>query len=581
MDERLRERLWLAGAGGAQGLAIWLLIEVWPEAHAARAAAVSLLTFLAVTALVYHFAWTGASHGRLLAVTAGVGALYAAIAGWVGWSMLPDVPSRSSHDARAFVWFLTSLVTLYVLGPFLQIHQRTGRMRFPYRDLFLHGWNNFFIALVGGLFVNALWLVLILWGALFDLVGIELFEDLFSEEIFIWTVTGAAAGFGIALGRESERVVATLRSITLSVFRGLLPLVSFVAVIFLLTLPFTGPDGLWETNHASQLLLTWVGLTVLFLNAVYQDGSGESPLAAPVRRLVEAALVAMTGYVAISVYGISLRIAQYGLTPERFWGVLFTVVLGAYAGGYALAVLRRGTPWLRAVRAVNLLVALLVVALGLLAHTPLLDPIARSARSQYARLAEGRTPAADFDYGYLEFELGQQGRAALAALEALDAHPEIETIRREIAMARASENYWQWKQQHGPSVGPEDFDVHPAGTPLPEGLIEAARRGGLFAGQGACEARGSCAVFPANLDGSPPDEWVIVVGRRGLSNLYAFSVGEDGGFTSLGQLQSQSTGKPRPDELADLLASGGYRVVAPEFRDLEIGDTRYRLVPSH
>jgi len=577
MDDRLRERLGLAAAGGAHGLAIWLLVEAWPESPAARAAAVSLLTFLAVTALVFHFAWTGRARGRLLAVTLGTGLLYAAVAGWVGASLPGETLASRADEGRAWTWLAASLVTLYVLGPFLQIHQRTGKIHFPYRDLFLHGWNNFFVALVGGLFVNALWAVLLLWAALFELVGIDFFKEFFREPAFVWPVTAAAAGFGIALGRESERVVSTLRKVTLALFRGLLPLVAFVALIFLAALPFTGLDALWSTNHASQLLLTWVALTVLFLNAVYQDGSGEETPSRPVRWLVEAALLAMTAYVVISVHGISLRIEQYGLTPRRFWIVLSAVVLGSYAFGYAFAVVRRGRPWLRAVRAVNLLVALLVVALGLLAHTPLLDPIGWSARSQIARLADGRVAAADFDYGFLHFQLGREGEAGLGELEALADHPEIATIRDGVAKARAAESYWAWQQRHGPAFGEDLFHVLPPGSELPEGLLDAARADSPIAVNGACADARYCAAFAVELDGRAPPEWVLAVIRYNWTQLYVLARRETG-FEYLGQLEHGSR-PPKPAEIEASLEALEYRAADPVVRDLLIGETRYRLVP--
>ncbi len=76
-------------------------------------------------------------------------------------------------------------------------------------DLFLHWWNHFFVALIKALFAGALWIVLLLWAALFDVIGIEVFGDIFSELLFVYVVTGAAVGFEIALGRESEWIVAS------------------------------------------------------------------------------------------------------------------------------------------------------------------------------------------------------------------------------------------------------------------------------------------------------------------------------------------------------------------------------------
>ncbi|HKJ24985.1 MAG TPA: DUF4153 domain-containing protein [Myxococcota bacterium] len=576
MDDRLRERLRLAMAGAAWGLAIWLLVDAWPDDHAWRALAVTGLTFLAVTAAVFHFAWTGAHRGRLVAITLATGALYAAVAGWVGWSLPTEGLVSRGDGMRALTWVHASLVTLYVLGPFLQIFQRTGRLHFPYRDLFLHGWNNFFVALVGALFVGSLWAVLMLWGALFHLVGIDVFQDLFEKGWFASPVTGAAVGFGIALGREGERVVATLRGITLAVFRGLLPLVAFVALIFLATLPFTGLGGLWDTNHASQLLLIWVALAILFLNAVYQDGAGDDLPPPAIRRLVEAALLAMTAYVAIAAYGISLRIAQYGLTPQRFWGVLATVVLGAYAFGYAAAVLRRGEPWLRMVRVVNLAVALLVAAIGLLAHTPVLDPIGWSARSQFARLAEGRVTAADFDYGYLRFQLGRAGEDRLEALAALDGHPEIDAIRAGVAEARAAHDYWSWQQRNELALAPAQFTVFPEGGALPPGLIAFARGSDAFRGGPGCDGDAACVAFAVELDGEAAEEWVLGITRWGHAELQAFAV-TDAGFEALGTFVSN--GGPDAEGLSRSLESLDFGAIEPRHRDLRIGERRYRLVP--
>ena len=571
------ERATLALVGAAQGLALWLLVEQWPEAHAARAAAAALLTFLAVSTLVFHFAWTGRDRGRLIARAVGVGAVYAAVAGWVGWQVPVDLVLHRGDEQRVFTWTLALLVTLYVLGPFLQIFHRTGRLHFPYEDLFLHGWNNFFIALVGQLFVSALWLVLLLWGALFDLVGIDFFEDLFSEEPFVYGVTGGAAGFGIALGRESERVIATLRGITLAVFRGLLPLVSFVALIFLATLPFPGLDVLWSTNHASQLLLTWVALTVLFLNAVYQDGSGRDPLPALLRRLVEAAFVAMTVYVAIAVYGLALRIGQYGLTPRRVWVGMAAVVLGGYALGYLIAVVRRGDPWLRAVRAVNLVVALIVVALGLLAHTPVLDPLAWSARSQFDRIASGRVPAAEFDYGTLYFKLGKVGYEKFEQLEALADHPEIATIREQAALARSFENYYAWQRARKVDAGIGRFELLAPGLAWPDGLREAVQQMAIETIGAPCSDVTDCSGRPVEIDGSPPEEWIVVLGQDAWGQASVFALDAAGKWRRIGALES---GQPLlGPELVEALRAGDFEPVPPLHDDVSIGGRRYRIAP--
>ena len=583
MDARMtntQERLMLAVAGAAQGVAIWLLIETWSEEHAARVVVVAGMSFVSVLSLVLHFAWTGSDTRRVLMVSASTGLVYAAVAGWVGWSMPAAEGLYPGTSEWGFVWFLTSSVTLYALGPFLQVFQRIGRPRFEYAALFEHSWNNFFVALVGVVFVVALWAVLLMWGELFELIGIDFFSGFFSEKAFAWPVSGAAVGFGIALGRESERVVSTLRGIALAVFRGLLPLVCAVAIVFVASLPFTGLETLWETNHASQLLLTWVGLTVLFLNAVYQDGQAASPVPGWVRRIVEVGLLVMSGFVGISAYGLHLRIDQYGLTPSRMWGVLFTIVLGAYAIGYGAAVLRRNGPWLASIRGVNLATALLIVAIGLLAHTPILDPIGWSAESQVARLVERRSTAAEFDYGYLRFQLGSAGRAALDALDDLDSHPEIAIIREQLVRIRGVEHYWEWKSRGGPILSRAHFVAFPPDAEIPDGVIKAARGSQIWNGQ-SCEETLFCGAFSVELDGPEPEEWVLIAAHEGWSQISLFAIDTDAGeaaYAYVGPLHHVRD-QPESEALRKMLEAGRFGSIEPVHQDLTIGENHFRVVP--
>jgi hypothetical protein len=574
----MSERIGLAAVGVGQGLAVWLLVEGWTEAHTARALCVGLLTLVAVSAAVFHFAWTGGRIARLVVLAAATGAGYALIATWVGFQLPEEGAVSRAGEHRIFTWVLASLVTAYVLGPFLQIYQHGGRLTFPYDDLFLHSWNNFFVALVGALFTGALWTVLLLWAELFELIGIDFFTDVFTEDLFVYLVTGAAVGFGLALGRESERVVATLRGITLKVFAGLLPLVCFVALLFLAALPVTGLDPLWETDHASHLLLTWVAVTVLFFNAVYQEGLRAEPLPRPARRLVEAGLVAITGFLSVSAWGLWLRIDQYGLTPPRVWAVLLWVVLAAYALGYAGAVLRRGAPWLPAVRPVNRAVAWLVVALGLLAHTPVLDPMGWSARSQYHRLRSGRVAAEHFDYGYLRFELGRAGTERFERLAHLEAHPEIEAIQAGVARAREAAAYWEWKEQEKPMPDLRGIQVLATGTAAPDGLLDAIRPTPELRGQ-RCVSGGLCTLFAAEISDGPPDEWILALGNSRWPALYVFAREEAGRFTYRGKLQP-SNSEPLSLDLGSAIREGRVRSVPWPHRDLLIDETRYRFLPA-
>src|SRR5688572_11267839 len=189
------ERPLLAALGALHGLALWLLANQWPEAWApsARAAAA---TFVCVLGLVVHFAWTGADRARLLALALGVGALYAAISWWIGWQIPGPGAPFHGDEARWGSWTLCGGLSLFALGPFLQIYERTGALHFPYTELFSNAWGNLFVTALAGVFLGALWAVLGLWGALFRLVGIEWFSDLFRQPAFAWVTSGAVTALG-------------------------------------------------------------------------------------------------------------------------------------------------------------------------------------------------------------------------------------------------------------------------------------------------------------------------------------------------------------------------------------------------
>ncbi len=196
-----------------------------------------VLFFVSSSALVARFTWDGRSPRRWAAVASILGVTVAAVT-WSVWSELPPEGAPYEGDGqRIAAWLLGSFGLLYVIVPFAQIFQRSGRLRFPYAELFEHSWNNFFIGLVAALFTGAFWAVLGVWGALFNLIDIAFFADLFQGKPFVYISTLSVVGYGLALGRDSEGVISTLRRITLMIAQALLPLLGLIALLFLAGFP--------------------------------------------------------------------------------------------------------------------------------------------------------------------------------------------------------------------------------------------------------------------------------------------------------------------------------------------------------
>ena len=143
------------------------------------------------------------------------------------------------------------------------------------------------------------------------------------------------AGIGVALAKEHAQIINTLRAISSSLFRSLTPLLVVIALSFVATLPFTGLAPLWATKWASSILLSLLLLILLFVNAVFQDGEGTAPYGRSLRRGVEATLMVMPILVALTLYSMNLRVVQYGFTPERYYAIVFAIVLGGYSASYA------------------------------------------------------------------------------------------------------------------------------------------------------------------------------------------------------------------------------------------------------
>jgi len=339
----------------------------------------------------------------------------ALLAAWAMWSATGAPGLRSSEVLGPYG--ATTTLALFVALPWLQCRIEHGRWCAPYADLFEHAWQNALTLALTLAFVGICWAVLQLWAELFALVKIDFFRDLFREPAFAYLATGGMAGLGILIARTQKKPIRIARQIVLAVFTGLLPLIAFIAALFAVSLVFTGLDPLWKTRHAATILLWLVATTIVFANAVHQDGRNAAPYPAWLRRVIDAGLLALPIFAAIALYALHLRIEQYGWTQERWWATLASVVLATYACGYAYAVVRRAGAWLAPLGKVNIAMSLVVIALIAASNSPLLDPHRLAVDDQLARWRDGRTDASHLDLDHLRFDSGRRGYLAALALE--------------------------------------------------------------------------------------------------------------------------------------------------------------------
>ena len=129
----------------------------------------------------------------------------------------------------------------------LYIQQLSSGSALSYSALFLYSWRNFLTLGLSLLFTLAVWAVLMLWAALFKVIQIDFFDDLFAKQWFYYPTLSLAFAFGIIIFRNQAGVIDTITRIQQALMKFLLVILALVSMLFMLALPFTGLTPLWKT----------------------------------------------------------------------------------------------------------------------------------------------------------------------------------------------------------------------------------------------------------------------------------------------------------------------------------------------
>src|SRR5690606_23212715 len=320
---------------------------------------------------------------------------------------------------------------------------------------------------------------------------------------------------------------------------------------------------LWETGSATALVLAATGALILLINAAYQDGEAENLPPLSLRWAVRIAAVLLVPLVGIAAWGLTLRIGQHGLTPDRIIAVACTAVGAVHAAGYALSPLRPGD-WMQPLERTNIAAAVLMVAVTLALFSPLADPRRLSVDNQLARLQSGAVSAEQFDYAFLKFDSGRHGQRALTRLTR-STNPEIARRARE---ANALDSRWAARRPEPDAPAPV-IDVRPDGAALPEGFPD--RIVGRANELGACIDRSPCTAAARDLDGDGAEEVLLAIGNGAHLRVFA-RAGESWVKVGTYSVTAPCDRSDSVPSAGQLLAEG---VAAPaRWPDLLIGDQR-------
>ncbi len=334
---------------------------------------------------------------------------------YVGW--YAPAPVWTGYSSLVPVWGF-SLLAIFIVHEFLQGARDDDRIVARFATYFDNAWRHGFQAVLALIFLGAFWAIIWLGAAMFNLIGIEAFSDLIKTSAFSWIASASILALGVHWTDEGSVLTRGARQIGLFLLSWLGILSTLIVTAFLVALPFTGLEPLWDTKRATVLLLNVAAGMILLLNAAYQ--AGEPPTSPLVRRVVRFSAAPLLATTALAFLGLWLRVDQYGFTPARVLASAELAIIGFYAIGYAGAALRPffiDEPWLAFVKAVNITGAAFTVFILVGLLTPILDPARISVANQIQRLNAERVDPDDFDFGFLQDpRAGRYGGKALAEL---------------------------------------------------------------------------------------------------------------------------------------------------------------------
>ncbi len=431
-------RPWIMAAIGAVGaLIVHLLTDghtgydqsfpVWKQAFTAFTV-VATIAFL-LTVELRRWTWS-----------VGFALGWGAVIALVGWF----TAQYNFHGEIMEFPFLSGILAVLIAAPLFQTVRDEGAWRFPYARLHRHAWTDAVIGAASLAFTGITFLLAWLIATLFDVIGIDAIKDLLREDWFGWMLAGFAFGGALGILRERDALVATLQKLVMVVFAVLAPVLAIALAAFLLSLPFTGLKGLWESDIPATPMLLLAGAgAILLVNAVIGDGRDERSANPWLQRAALVLLLCILPLAILAALSMGERINQYGWTPERIWGVIAVGIAIAYGLGAWWAIYKGRRDFDDPLRPLQTRLAIGLCGVALLLALPILDFGAISARSQIARLQSGQVKAEGFDWAAMAFDFGPEGREWLSET----ARSGSATQRKLAGLALKAENRWGLSQE--------------------------------------------------------------------------------------------------------------------------------------
>lgn len=369
------------------------------------------------------------SWATLVTLVVGSGAYYAVFR--------QAAPIKNLDEAFAFVMPEFTFCTFGVLFiaqslVLSSIHDKRFKAQYPtYFDI---AWKLGVQVIFAIAFISSFWLLLFIGMGLFEIIHLHFFTTIITNQWFAVSATALACAIALHVTDVNVNRVRSIRTLILVLLSWLLPIMTGIIGLFLVSLFYTGPELLWKTGYGNELLLFAAVMLIILVNAVYQDG--EHTLSLIQRYAVTLACCLLTPIIILVMYALSLQIRESGLSVDRIYAFAGAIIVAAYALGYALAVFIPNKK-LKFIETTNYLTSWLIIIIYFALFTPIADPARLMVANQVSRLQSGQVAPEKFDFKVLRFGGLRFGQQALEKMQTTWQGPQADYVRAQAKAALA------------------------------------------------------------------------------------------------------------------------------------------------
>lgn len=334
--------------GFVQGILLWLSIT-----NANNATEMSLLaTLLFIAAFFLPTLWFLTAQVNINVKTRIIGTSLITLV--IASTLFFNINNEPSH---LYFAILFALVSIHLLIGW-RTDDQTG---WDYQKIFSITWRNFILTIISALFTLICYGTLTLGAILLKMIGVEILAELLKNKLIISILICTLSASAFALGLKREKTLINMRHFILTITYWVLIIVQISSIFWIIALSFTGLQPIFASLSAASVLLSFIFLSVLFINSAHQNGCIREPFGKNMSYLIQTTWHFLLIILGLASCALWLRVAQYSWTTSRIYASLTCFIATAYVVGYSLSTIKNTNIWMHSIPKTNIIASLTIL----------------------------------------------------------------------------------------------------------------------------------------------------------------------------------------------------------------------------